>query len=82
MKAKILLAAIGLVAVPSAFAAPNPASVFCEKLGGKTEMVTQSNGGQIGLCVFENGNVYEEWTLFRMLTGKEGAYRLLDETNH
>lgn len=72
MKVKILLAVTCLTAASSAFALPNPASVYCEKLGGKSEIVTQADGGQAGLCVFENGNVFEEWTLFRMFNGKKG----------
>lgn len=66
----VFAAAVSMVST-AAFALPNPASVFCEKLGGKTEIVTQKSGDEIGLCRLKNGNTIEEWTLFRLLQGGE-----------
>lgn len=43
----------------------NPASVHCEKLGGKLEIRTGKDGGQYGLCKLPDGRVCEEWGLFR-----------------
>ncbi len=43
----------------------NPASVYCEKQGGKLEIRTDSSGGQVGICVFPNGSECEEWAYFR-----------------
>lgn len=43
----------------------NPASVHCEKLGGKLEIRTGKDGGQYGLCTLPDGRVCEEWGLFR-----------------
>lgn len=43
----------------------NPASVYCEEQGGKLDIRTDSNGGQVGMCVFPNGSECEEWAYFR-----------------
>lgn len=43
----------------------NPASVYCEKQGGRLEIRTASDGGQTGYCVFANGKECEEWKFFR-----------------
>ena len=56
-------------AVPEAAASPvgiaNPASVFCEANGGRLEIRTGLDGGQVGACVFPAGSECEEWAYFR-----------------
>jgi uncharacterized protein len=42
----------------------NPASVNCEKKGGRLEIRTEP-AGQYGVCVFADGSRCEEWALFR-----------------
>jgi len=42
----------------------NPASVYCEDQGGTLEIVDTPEG-QVGMCHFANGQVCEEWALFR-----------------
>lgn len=42
----------------------NPASVHCYEQGGKLEMRTDSEGGQVGYCIFEDGSECEEWAFF------------------
>ncbi|WP_234463998.1 putative hemolysin [Paracoccus caeni] len=42
----------------------NPASVNCERIGGRLE-IRNSAGGQTGYCHLPDGNVVEEWELFR-----------------
>lgn len=42
----------------------NPASVYCEKVGGKLEMRDET-GGVAGYCHLPDGRVVEEWELFR-----------------
>ena len=42
----------------------NPASVYCEKLGGKL-IIQNTENGQIGMCHLPDGRVVEEWELFR-----------------
>jgi uncharacterized protein len=44
---------------------PNPASVHCKEQGGKLDMREGEDGGQIGICVFEDGSECEEWAFFR-----------------
>jgi hypothetical protein len=44
---------------------PNPASAFCEQQGGKLEIRTESEGGQFGVCVFDDGSECEEWAFYR-----------------
>lgn len=44
---------------------PNPASVHCEQLGGESEIRTDPDGGQYGVCRLPDGRVCEEWALFR-----------------
>ena len=41
---------------PNQASLPNPASVFCEEQGGKTEIRTDAEGGQYGVCIFEDGS--------------------------
>lgn len=43
----------------------NPASVACNQSGGITEIKTDANGGQYGMCTFANGTSCEEWALYR-----------------
>jgi putative hemolysin len=43
----------------------NPASVYCEKQGGVSEIVTAPDGSQSGVCKFEDGSECEEWAYFR-----------------
>ena len=44
---------------------PNPASVNCEEEGGTSEIRYQADGGEYGLCVFEDGTACDEWALSR-----------------
>ena len=43
----------------------NPASVNCGNVGGTLKIMTDSSGGQYGMCQFPNGTSCEEWALFR-----------------
>jgi len=43
----------------------NPASVHCGKLGGRLQIVSEGNRGQVGFCHLPDGRVCEEWALFR-----------------
>ena len=42
----------------------NPASVYCEEQGGKTDIRTEA-GGEVGYCVFDDGSECDEWAFFR-----------------
>lgn len=43
----------------------NPASVNCEDLGGETILQTRGDGGKVGVCLFRNNYMCEEWALLR-----------------
>ncbi len=43
----------------------NPASTYCLDQGGELELRENEDGGQVGYCVFENGNECEEWLFYR-----------------
>lgn len=42
----------------------NPASVYCEQIEGKLEIINHEDG-QIGYCILPSGEKIEEWTLYR-----------------
>ena len=44
---------------------PNPASAFCEEQGGRLELRAEDSGGQVGICLFEDGSECEEWAFYR-----------------
>jgi putative hemolysin len=41
----------------------NPASVNCKDQGGTVDIRTAEDGGQLGYCVFPDGQECEEWAL-------------------
>lgn len=43
----------------------NPASVYCVGQGGSLEIRTDVEGGQYGVCIFDDGSECEEWAFFR-----------------
>ncbi len=43
----------------------NPASAYCQEQGGKSEIITASDGSQGGRCVFSDGRRCDEWQFFR-----------------
>ena len=43
----------------------NPASVNCGKVGGNLKIEKRGDGGEYGLCYFEDNRACEEWTLMR-----------------
>lgn len=47
----------------------NPASVHCEKVGGRVE-IRKEAGGEVGYCHLPDGRVIEEWKLFRSAESK------------
>ena len=61
-------------APPPAWALPNPASVFCVKSGGKSE-VRKGPRGVYGVCRLPNDRVVDEWTYFHEMKGKSRVAR-------
>ena len=43
----------------------NPASENCIAQGGRLVIETASDGGQYGMCLFEDNHQCEEWALLR-----------------
>ena len=43
----------------------NPASVYCEKNGGKLELQQDASGAVAGICIFADGSKCDEWSYFR-----------------
>ena len=48
----------------------NPASEFCVKQGGKSEIKTDKNGTEYGVCHLPDGSAVEEWAYFRSHHGQ------------
>ena len=44
---------------------PNPASVYCEEQGYRSEIRTASDGSQTGYCIFPDGSECDEWAFYR-----------------
>lgn len=65
----VIFVAILLLAPQSAWALANPASVFCAKSGGKTE-IRKGPRGQYGVCRLPDGRVVDEWAYFRAMRAK------------
>jgi uncharacterized protein len=68
----IIVAALLAASSHQAFALANPASVFCVKSGGKSE-IRNGPKGQYGVCRLPDGRVVEEWSYFRRMKGKTRA---------
>lgn len=43
----------------------NPASVFCEEQGGTVAIESRPDGGQYGVCAFDDDKECEEWAMLR-----------------
>lgn len=59
-------------ATPPAAVAPkpapriaNPASVHCASVGGQSRIESRADGGQFGVCYFDDNRQCEEWALMR-----------------
>ena len=51
----------------------NPASVNCSKSGGHLVIEKRGDGGEYGVCYFEDNKACEEWALFRGECPKGGV---------
>jgi hypothetical protein len=45
-------------------AIPNPAAVHCINQGGHLKILKRGDGGEYGICDFQNGKQCEEWAMF------------------
>lgn len=46
------------------WALANPASSYCIKVGGQLSIQKRGDGGEYGICLFEDNRQCEEWALF------------------
>lgn len=53
---------------------PNPADVYCIKLGYQAKTITEEDGGQYSICVFPDGNTCDAWMFLEGTCGKEYSY--------
>ena len=65
----LIFLAVLLISPESAWALANPASVFCAKSGGKSE-IRKGPRGQYGVCKLPDGRVVDEWAYFRSMRGR------------
>jgi putative hemolysin len=65
----LIFLAMLLISPESAWALANPASVFCAKSGGKSE-IRKGPRGQYGVCKLPDGRVVDEWAYFRSMRGR------------
>lgn len=49
----------------SALSVANPASEYCQKVGGMSVIQKRGDGAEYGLCYFEENRACEEWALMR-----------------
>jgi uncharacterized protein len=68
----LIIAALFIASTQQAFALANPASVFCVKSGGKSE-IRNGPRGQYGVCRLPNGRVVNEWSYYRKMKAKPRA---------
>lgn len=61
----ILLISACAPAEPEASGLANPASVNCAEKGGTVVIQKRGDGGEYGVCVFEDNRQCEEWAMFR-----------------
>jgi putative hemolysin len=52
---------------------PNPASVYCEEHGYRSEIRTADDGSQTGYCIFPDGSECDEWMYYRGECGPSGS---------
>ncbi|TCJ98903.1 putative hemolysin [Volucribacter psittacicida] len=52
-------------ATPPALGMANPASVYCEQQGGKSENRRDAAGNEYGVCLLPNGEQVDEWDFYR-----------------
>lgn len=53
---------------------PNPAAVYCIKLGYKYETVEDDEGNQYGVCTFPDNNACLAWDFYRGKCGQEWSH--------
>lgn len=50
---------------PTSTTLANPASINCQQVGGTLVVQKRGDGGEYGLCQFQDNRACEEWALYR-----------------
>jgi putative hemolysin len=58
---------------------PNPASVYCEEQGNRSQIRTAEDGSQTGYCIFPDGSECDEWMYYRGECGPSDSSHLPTE---
>ena len=53
---------------------PNPAAVYCAKLGYKYETRKNEYGGEYGVVIFPDGTECNDWSFFKGKAGQKWSY--------
>jgi len=53
---------------------PNPAAVYCEKMGYRYQIDYDSNGNQRGICILPDSSKVDAWDFYRGKVKKEYSY--------
>ena len=53
---------------------PNPAAIYCRKLGYEYKIITNEKGGQHGVCTLPNQTECTGWNFYRGKCGQEFSY--------
>ena len=56
---------------------PDPSAVYCQGLGYQYKIVTNDEGGQIGVCELPDGTECDSWDFFKGMCGKEYTYSII-----
>ncbi|MBA7691349.1 hypothetical protein ES703_99892 [subsurface metagenome] len=59
---------------PNPIGMPNPAAVYCVRLGYKYEIAMDDKANQYGVCTFPDGNACLAWDFYRGKCGQEWSY--------
>ena len=68
----LIFVAMLIMSPQSAWALANPASAFCAKSGGKSE-IRSGPRGQYGVCRLPDGRVVDEWAYYRAMKRRGGS---------
>jgi len=59
----------------------NPAAIYCVELGYQNKIITDSDGGQRGVCIFPDNSSCDDWAFFTGKCGQNYSYCKIHECN-
>lgn len=66
---------------PASSGVANPASIFCVSKGYKNIIKSNADGGQYGVCIFNDGSECDEWKYYRGECGASGSLNQVPPTS-